>query len=97
MKSWVLQTTGENPTVWRLYPGTAKTVGRSGHADFIIDATLVSRVHCRLTADASDQLVVDDLASTNGTSVNGQTVVRAVLKAGDTLTIGRVDFTVSRE
>jgi len=81
----------------RLAAGSVKTVGRTARADFILDAALVSRLHCRLTADRSNQLVVEDLGSTNKTRVNGQEVDRAVLKTGDTVTIGRVDFVVAAD
>jgi pSer/pThr/pTyr-binding forkhead associated (FHA) protein len=92
---WILQSRqDEIPAVFRLAPGSVKTVGRTARADFILDAALVSRIHCRLTADKSDQLVVEDLRSTNGTLVNGEPVVRQVLKAGDLVTIGRVELEV---
>ena len=78
----------------RLPENTVKTVGRTARADFIVEAPLVSRIHCRLTAEASDQLVVEDLKSTNGTRVNGKAVERSVLKTGDVLTVGRVEFRV---
>jgi len=94
MIGWVLQTKTESPVTFRLPAGSIKTVGRTARADFILDAALVSRVHCRLTADKSDQLVVEDLGSTNGTKVNGQVVTRQVLRPGDVLTIGRVEFQV---
>ncbi|MCC7043297.1 MAG: FHA domain-containing protein [Acidobacteria bacterium] len=84
----------ETPMVIRLPPGSVRTLGRTAHADFILDAALVSRVHCRLTADKSDQLVVEDLRSTNGTMVNGERIERQLLKAGDRVTVGRVDFEV---
>ena len=31
---------------FRLLPGTLKTMGRAPRADFVVDAALVSRVHC---------------------------------------------------
>ena len=71
-----------------------KTLGRTARADFIVNAPLVSRIHCRLTADTSDQLVVEDLGSQNGTRVNGRKVDRALLKVGDKLTVGRVEFEI---
>lgn len=95
MAGWILQSKGEPAIIYRLPPNTVKTVGRATRADFILDAALVSRVHCRLTADKSDQLVVEDLESTNGTIVNGRAVTRQVLKPGDIVTIGRVDFEVA--
>ena len=96
MTGWILQTKDDSPVVFRLSAGSVKTVGRTARADFILDAALVSRLHCRLTADKSDQLIVEDLGSTNGTLVNGRRVDRQVLKVGDTVTIGRVEFEVGQ-
>ena len=94
---WVLATEdgAELPFTFRILPGNIKTVGRAPRADFIVDAPLVSRVHCRLTAGASEVEVVD-LQSTNGTYVNGKRVDRATLQDGDKLGVGRVELTVTR-
>ena len=73
-----------------------KTIGRSAGAEFIVDAARVSRLHCQLTAGATE-LQVLDLQSTNGTFVNGQRVTEAHLKAGDKLGVGRVELVVTRE
>ena len=90
---WVL----ESPEgTFRLTPGAVKTVGRTPRADFILDAALVSRLHCRLTA-AADNLEVVDLRSTNGTFVNDKRVAKARLKSGDRLRIGRVELTVGQK
>jgi pSer/pThr/pTyr-binding forkhead associated (FHA) protein len=94
MPGWVLQSNGASPLTIRLTPGAVKTLGRAARADFIVDAALVSRVHCRLRVEASDQLIVEDLGSTNGTEVNGKRVTRSVLKTGDRLRVGRMEFTV---
>jgi pSer/pThr/pTyr-binding forkhead associated (FHA) protein len=94
MAGWILQSLDETPVVIRLPPGSVRTLGRTSHADFILDAALVSRLHCRLTADRSDQLVVEDLRSTNGTMVNGERIQRQLLKPGDRVTVGRMDFEV---
>ena len=92
---WVLRTpdAAETPFTFRILPGSIKTVGRAPRADFIVDAALVSRLHCRLTAGASELEVVD-LDSTNGTFVNGTRTTRAVLKDGDRLGVGRVELVV---
>jgi pSer/pThr/pTyr-binding forkhead associated (FHA) protein len=94
---WVLKTDegAELPFTFRILPGNIKTVGRAPRADFILDAGLVSRLHCRLTAGATE-LEVIDLDSTNGTYVNGARADRATLKSGDRLGVGRVELTVSR-
>jgi pSer/pThr/pTyr-binding forkhead associated (FHA) protein len=93
---WMLQTSDEaDPAfLFRILPGNIKTIGRSTGADFIVDAPLVSRIHCRLTAGTTD-LEVRDLDSTNGTFVNGTRTDRAILKAGDKLGVGRVELVVN--
>jgi pSer/pThr/pTyr-binding forkhead associated (FHA) protein len=91
---WILRSDEGDPIVLRLPAGAVKTIGRGAQADFILEAALVSRVHCRLSADPSQQLIMEDLESTNGTLVNGERMDRAVLKAGDRLTVGRVEFVV---
>jgi len=94
---WVLKTTddAEAPFTFRILPGNIKTMGRSPGAEFVVEAAMVSRLHCRLTAGATE-LQVLDLESTNGTFVNGQRVTQANLKEGDTLGVGRVELVVTR-
>ncbi len=69
---WILQTIDSDfePTTFRLSPGSIKTIGRSTGAELILDAALVSRLHCRLEAH-DETLEVVDLDSTNGIAVNG--------------------------
>ena len=94
---WILQgpDSGDAAVAFRMGAGAIKTVGRAPRADFILDAALVSRLHCRLEA-GDDNLDVVDLASTNGTFVNDRRVERARLKIGDRLRIGRVELIVAR-
>ena len=91
---WILRTlTDEAPErTFRVLPGSVRTIGRAAGADFIVDAALVSRVHCRLTALADGQLEVRDLDSTNGTFVNGERVETMKLAPGDKLQVGRVEL-----
>jgi pSer/pThr/pTyr-binding forkhead associated (FHA) protein len=92
---WILQRSepSDDAITFRLRSGAVKTVGRAPRADFILEAALVSRIHCRLTATEAGLEVVD-LASTNGTFVNDKRVKKATLAAGDRLRIGRVELTV---
>jgi pSer/pThr/pTyr-binding forkhead associated (FHA) protein len=95
---WILQRsepTDEGLT-FRLRSGAIKTVGRAPRADFIVDAALVSRLHCRLTASEEGVEVVD-LSSTNGTFVNDKRVKKATLASGDRLRVGRVELKVARK
>lgn len=94
---WVLRTAADaaEPFSFRILPGSIRTIGRSTGAEFQVDAALVSRLHCQLSAGASELEVVD-LDSTNGTYVNGVRVDRARLNDGDRLGVGRVELVVSR-
>jgi len=92
---WILKsTTHAQPVTFRVASGSAKTLGRSVRADFIIDVAMVSRVHCRLTVDDSGRLTVEDLESTNGTFVNDRRVTKAEVVVGDRLRVGRVELAV---
>jgi pSer/pThr/pTyr-binding forkhead associated (FHA) protein len=94
---WTLE--NNDPSIdsvtFRLPPGSVKTIGRSPGAEFIVDAALVSRLHCQITA-TEEALQVKDLGSTNGTFVNGRRVKTAELREGDRLSVGRLELVVSR-
>jgi ABC transport system ATP-binding/permease protein len=99
---WILRSVGhtegqQDPEfTFRLAAGAIKTIGRAPRADFIVDAALVSRLHCRLTAgEASIEAV--DLSSTNGMYLNDKRMDRAQLTSGDRLRVGRVEFTIDRQ
>ena len=96
---WILRTITEGipEKTFRILPGGVRTLGRATGADFIIDAALVSRVHCRVTALADGSLEVRDLESTNGTWVNGQRVEQARLAPGDRMQVGRVELVALRD
>lgn len=69
-------------------------VGRSSKlCDIVVDHTSVSKQHCMLVK--TDGLIyLRDLASTNGTRVNGQRVIRGALLPGDLLTLSGVSFRI---
>lgn len=94
---WILHNPDSEagPITFRVFPGATKTVGRAPRADFILEAALVSRLHCRLEA-GEHNLEVIDLESTNGTYVNDKRIERARLTSGDRLRIGRVELKVER-
>lgn len=69
-------------------------VGRSAGADIVIGAGYVSARHARFTI-MGQNLFVEDLGSTNGTSVNGQLISDPVaLRNNDIVTIGDVSIRV---
>src|ERR1700675_2599139 len=94
---WILRgTDGDKESMTcRVPSGSIKTVGRAPRADIIVDAALVSRLHCRLEAGREGVDVID-LSSTNGTFVNDKRINRATLKIGDRLRVGRVELTIER-
>ena len=94
---WILRVNdGGEPRSLRVPPGAVRTVGRGARADFVVSDTLMSRVHCRLSASGR-QLVVEDLDSTNGTFVNGARVDIVGLEEGDRVRLGRAELIVRSE
>lgn len=69
-------------------------VGRGGSADFVIVEPTISREHATLGFDGHN-FFVQDLASTNGTRVNGQQVDRHPLKDGDEIHLGKLVLEVT--
>jgi pSer/pThr/pTyr-binding forkhead associated (FHA) protein len=97
---WILRALGvepENALTFRLLPGHVKTAGRSPRSDFVINAPLVSRLHCRLTVSVEGTVEVRDLDSTNGTWINGERVQHAMLADGAVLKIGRAEMVLERD
>ncbi len=69
-------------------------VGRAPGADIVIAASYVSGRHARFSRLA-ENLLVEDLGSTNGTMVNGKLISSATqLEDGDTVSIGDVTLLV---
>jgi len=94
---WILKSIDSDPdaVTFRVAPGSIKTLGRAPRADFVVDAALVSRLHCRLEVTES-RIDVIDLDSTNGTFVNGKRVDRGRIQSGDLLQVGRLSLAVQK-
>lgn len=71
----------------------SRIVGRDEDCDLRIPAATVSREHCEIAVEP-DGLRIKDLASSNGTFVNGEQVDEAQLQAGDIISIGPANFVV---
>jgi len=74
-------------------PSTVTSIGRRQDCDFCIPLTVVSRRHCEINQDAG-KITVRDLKSRNGTFINDQAIEEKIVKAGDVLKIGPVQFVV---
>jgi len=71
-------------------------IGRSPGADIVINAGYVSGRHARFSL-IGDKLLIEDLGSTNGTQLNGQTIAGiAALSEGDIVAIGDVTIRIGR-
>lgn len=96
---WILKRSGAAPgetLVLRVTPGAPRTLGRGPQANFIVEAPLVSRLHCRFTVAPSGTLEIEDLGSTNGTWVNGRRIDRSPLTAGDRVRVGQLELVVEQ-
>ncbi len=64
------------------------TIGRKPHNDIQIDNLAISGEHAVVITILNDSFL-EDLGSTNGTFVNGQSVKKHFLKNGDTVELGK--------
>lgn len=70
------------------------SIGRDPHTDLVLMDPSISRRHCRVRQVTEDTWAVEDLASSNGTFVNGEKVRRAEIHPGDILQLGSRRFRV---
>ncbi|HQR59570.1 MAG TPA: FHA domain-containing protein, partial [Azonexus sp.] len=64
------------------------TIGRRSHNDIVIDNLAVSGEHAVIYSTAGE-VYLEDLGSTNGTTVNGQPIKKHLLQSGDAVEIGK--------
>jgi len=69
-------------------------VGRGRGADFQITESTISRAHAAIGFDG-EAFFVEDLGSTNGTSVNGKREPRTALNNGDEIQLGKLHLRVT--
>lgn len=67
------------------------SIGRVEDNEFQIAEPSVSSHHCEILLRGND-VIVKDLASTNGTFINGEKVSEAPLKPGQILRLGQVEI-----
>ena len=64
------------------------TIGRRSHNDIVIDNLAVSGEHA-VIYNSAGEVYLEDLGSTNGTTVNGQPIKKHLLQSGDAVEIGK--------
>lgn len=71
-------------------------IGRQEECDVVLESRKVSRKHCCF-ANVGNTILIRDLGSTNGISVNGKRVSSSELNHGDVVSIGGHSFEVRWE
>jgi pSer/pThr/pTyr-binding forkhead associated (FHA) protein len=84
--SWV-----NKPYAFELMPGLNR-IGRNPTNDFRIADASASSFHCEITLEPDGVVTVRDLASTNGTFIDGVPLLDGPLKPGQTLRLGSAEF-----
>lgn len=74
---------GENPI----------RIGRKHGNDIQLNDLTISGQHAMITPTSPNQVIVEDLGSTNGTLVNGNHINKAELNHGDIIQVGHHQFT----
>ncbi len=67
--------------------GSSTVIGRRDDCDIVLNGPKVSRRHAQISSSA-DGLLLVDLASVNGTLLNGIQITSERLAHGDVVTIG---------
>lgn len=79
--------------IFRLSTAAGTSIGRDYENDIVIDEPAVSGQHAKVKLDEVEkgrlQFFIQDLASENGTVVNGQKIVKHYLNENDRITLGR--------
>ena len=68
-------------------------LGRQPDCDLRVPMMFISRKHCRIIHE-DEKTIIQDLGSANGTFVNSQRVMEAVVAAGDVISVGTISFTL---
>ncbi|MFH1023439.1 MAG: FHA domain-containing protein [Planctomycetota bacterium] len=64
-------------------------IGRTAECEIVFDTPSVSRVHAEIL-ETAEGLLIRDLESKNGITVNGQAIQEAILTTGDEVVLGSV-------
>jgi len=77
-----------------LLPERPVVVGRALSATVQVNDLTLSREHARFVLTDDDEVWVEDLGSTNGTSINGNKTARSVVGVADEVTLGAVSVSL---
>lgn len=83
---YISRVSGKSLTSVNLPYSGSILIGRSPDADIVVSYPIISGEHFRLNCEAG-KVHVEDLNSSNGTFLNGKKLTKALLKAGDVISI----------
>lgn len=83
---YVSRISGKSLTSVNLPYSGSILIGRSPDSDIVVSYPIISGEHFRLNCEAG-KVHVEDLNSSNGTFLNGKRLTKALLKAGDVISI----------
>ncbi|MBK8587607.1 MAG: FHA domain-containing protein [Sandaracinaceae bacterium] len=86
---------GEQLVHRAVFAQTQVTIGKGAKVDLCLEDATLSRIHAVVEIDGPVGGQVIDLASALGTYLNQQKVVRARLRSGDEVTVGRFRIVVA--
>jgi hypothetical protein len=89
METYILRRT-DGRAVFELAPGLNR-VGRNPTNDVRIGEATVSSFHCEILV-AEGGVTVRDVQSTNGTAIDGEPIKEGVIRVGQVLRLGEIDF-----
>ena len=69
-------------------------IGRDPTCDIVLGEKSVSGRHARIRRNAGGFFELEDLASTNGTSVEGERIEKMLLQDGDSFVVGDTRFSI---
>ncbi len=82
---------GLDQGIEREFTGERVTIGTAHSNDFVLSDLTVSRNHCEVAVEGS-RYVLRDLESTNGTTLNGTSILEAVLSPGSRIRVGETEL-----
>jgi hypothetical protein len=92
----VLVLMGETPEQRLKITRISSLIGRNPACDFTIENGSISRQHCLLQITERG-LHVKDLATTNGTKINGITLTEGYVNVGDKIAMGNLVFLLEKD
>jgi diguanylate cyclase (GGDEF)-like protein len=87
-RAYLIVLAGSNVGEMYEVEGPETVLGRGAVATIRLNDDGISRRHARLVRGAGQEFVIEDLNSSNGTQVNGDTVSQRILRDGDKIRLG---------